>query len=550
MQNTWKLATLGPGAMRDKKKPIKRPVELIVDHSDTGEGFGTMTYKGQRNLLLQARIKYPRSKKCRYPRYLTGLQVQVLGPDGKSLKSAWGDVGDGWSGWSPGVSVSVAISPDQAREQPGLYTVVFTKKMNLTPESKKPAFQHKKMMAVSVLVKAEGDRCCVGLRKSAIRNQRYVISCEGSTLINRIGKELPGGCDGLKKPDYKKIFGPDTRKKCEQYVKDLIGKGELGECFVGVKTDYQYMHALPCGRVLGTWSFSNGISAGFHANGTISGTYQGKWECLSQDPPKIMADWGGRGVAMLELSQDGKGLSGKDQYQRKLKATFRKLPTGFKLFKVQCNAKKTGDALPRLKGLGFKKVFWPGEPGEVRAMGQSAETAWQGINTIIANLPPNRLELKASIMAIPLALALLVLLSAPVQASHPPWNGKVLEVLAGGVISVMRDGEAIKVRLRSIVCPKHDQPYGQEAKKFTRDICLGKTVTVWPVTFDRSGQAWADVILPGGRWLNQELVRAGLAWRQADKRYSRGAKLASAEDEARKSKRGLWSDPKPVPPWK
>lgn len=181
-------------------------------------------------------------------------------------------------------------------------------------------------------------------------------------------------------------------------------------------------------------------------------------------------------------------------------------------------------------------------------MGQSAETAWQGINTIIANLPPNRLELKASIMAIPLALALLVLLSAPVQASHPPWNGKVLEVLAGGVISVMRDGEAIKVRLRSIVCPKHDQPYGQEAKKFTRDICLGKTVTVWPVTFDRSGQAWADVILPGGRWLNQELVRAGLAWQ--DKRYSRGAKLASAEDEARKSKRGLWSDPKPVPPWK
>ena len=359
VQNTWKLASLGPGAMRDKKKPVKRPVELIVDHSDTGEGFGTMTFKGQRNLLLQARIKYPRSEKCQYPRYLTGLLVQVLGPDGKSVKSAWGDVGDGWSGWSPGVSVSVAISPNQARKQPGLYTVVFTKKMNLTPESNKPVFQHKKMMAVSVLVKAEGDRCCVGRRKSVIRNQRYVVSCERSTLMNRIGKESPGGCDGLAQADYTNIYGPASRKKCEQYVKGLVGKGELGECFVGVKTDYQYMHALPCGRVLGTWGFSNGISAGFHANGTISGTYKGKWECLSQDPPKIMADWGGRGVALLDLSQNGKSLTGKDQYQRKLKGTFRKLPTGFKLFKVQCNAKKAGDALPKLKELGFKKVFGP-----------------------------------------------------------------------------------------------------------------------------------------------------------------------------------------------
>ena len=138
--------------------------------------------------------------------------------------------------------------------------------------------------------------------------------------------------------------------------------------------------------------------------------------------------------------------------------------------------------------------------------------------------------------------------SAPVWASHPPWNGKVVEVLSGDTISVMRDGDAIKVRLTKIACPKHDQPYGQEAKQFTRDFCLGKTVTVWPVTFDRTGQAWAGVVLQDGRYLNQELVRAGLAWQ--DKRYSKSAELAAMEEEARRAKRGLWSDPKPVPPWR
>lgn len=145
-------------------------------------------------------------------------------------------------------------------------------------------------------------------------------------------------------------------------------------------------------------------------------------------------------------------------------------------------------------------------------------------------------------------LMLIMLLPAPGRASHPPWNGKVVEVLGGGFISVMRNGEAVKVRLSKIVCPKQDQPYGQEAKQFTRDLCLGKIVTVWPVAFDRSGQAWADVILPGGRWLNKELVHTGLAWQ--GKRYSRGAELAAVEDEARKAKRGLWAQPDAVPPWK
>lgn len=65
---------------------------------------------------------------------------------------------------------------------------------------------------------------------------------------------------------------------------------------------------------------------------------------------------------------------------------------------------------------------------------------------------------------------------------------------------------------------------------------------------ERYGSTVAEVILPDGRNLNQELVRAGLAWWY--QRYARGATvLAALEQEARDAKRGLWSDPRPVPPW-
>ena len=44
-----------------------------------------------------------------------------------------------------------------------------------------------------------------------------------------------------------------------------------------------------------------------------------------------------------------------------------------------------------------------------------------------------------------------------------------------------------------------------------------------------------------------ELVRAGLAWHY--KRYSADPALAKAESNARAAGIGIWSLPKPVPPW-
>jgi micrococcal nuclease len=58
----------------------------------------------------------------------------------------------------------------------------------------------------------------------------------------------------------------------------------------------------------------------------------------------------------------------------------------------------------------------------------------------------------------------------------------------------------------------------------------------------------ADVILPDGRNLNHEIVRAGLAW--WFRRYAPDDEdLKRLEAQARQAKRGLWADAEPVPPW-
>ena len=55
------------------------------------------------------------------------------------------------------------------------------------------------------------------------------------------------------------------------------------------------------------------------------------------------------------------------------------------------------------------------------------------------------------------------------------------------------------------------------------------------------------MILPDGKELNRELVQAGLAWWY--RKYSDDKSLGKLEADAKKNRRGLWSDKNPVAPW-
>jgi endonuclease YncB( thermonuclease family) len=128
------------------------------------------------------------------------------------------------------------------------------------------------------------------------------------------------------------------------------------------------------------------------------------------------------------------------------------------------------------------------------------------------------------------------------------FTGKVVGVSDGDTIKVMREGQAVKVRLHGIDCPEKGQSFGTRAKRFTSDMAFAKEVIVRVKTTDRYGRIVGVVILPGGKNLNWELVDAGLAWWY--RRYAPDdGMLERLEAEARETKRGLWGDNNPIPPW-
>lgn len=144
-----------------------------------------------------------------------------------------------------------------------------------------------------------------------------------------------------------------------------------------------------------------------------------------------------------------------------------------------------------------------------------------------------------------LAILLLFLSSSPVFALS--FSGNVVKVSDGDTIQVMHDGHAEKIRLAGIDCPEKKQAFGQAAKRFTLDLAAQKVVTVKIETTDRYGRTVGEVILPGGKSLNRELVRAGYAWWY--QKYSSDTTLGMLESEARAARRGLWADLNPVSPW-
>lgn len=127
------------------------------------------------------------------------------------------------------------------------------------------------------------------------------------------------------------------------------------------------------------------------------------------------------------------------------------------------------------------------------------------------------------------------------------WRGKVTKVADGDTVTVRRGTRSVRIRLHGIDCPEKAQRFGQAAKRFTARFALGKVATVEVVTIGKYGRTVAQIFV-GGRSLNEALVKAGLAWWY--RRYARRAKLlALLEAQARKAKRGLWADPRPVAPW-
>ncbi len=114
-----------------------------------------------------------------------------------------------------------------------------------------------------------------------------------------------------------------------------------------------------------------------------------------------------------------------------------------------------------------------------------------------------------------------------------------LRAVYNGTKAYKRQGKNLRIRLTHVDCPEKKQVFYQQAKQFTSDLCFRKKVKIIHNNeFDRYGRLLAEVVLPNGKILNQELVKAGLAIHF--KKYSKSILYANLEIEAKIQKRGIW----------
>lgn len=137
-------------------------------------------------------------------------------------------------------------------------------------------------------------------------------------------------------------------------------------------------------------------------------------------------------------------------------------------------------------------------------------------------------------------------------AAAPAWaaeSARVVGVLDGDTITIVRAGRQERIRLYGIDAPENRQAYSRASAKTLGEMLRGKTVAVEAMETDRYGRTvariWAD-----GREVSAAMVAAGMAW--VFPKYCRQAycdEWRQAEQRARAAGVGLWRDKHPQPPW-
>ena len=126
------------------------------------------------------------------------------------------------------------------------------------------------------------------------------------------------------------------------------------------------------------------------------------------------------------------------------------------------------------------------------------------------------------------------------------FSGKCMGVIDGDSITVMYGQKPVQVTLYGVDSPESAQPFGAQAKEYTAQQVLGKTVKIYTKgSSPGAKQAW---VFCGSQCVNASLVENGVAWWNKQSAPAE-SKLAALETAARAEKRGLWSDDSAQAPW-
>jgi endonuclease YncB( thermonuclease family) len=138
--------------------------------------------------------------------------------------------------------------------------------------------------------------------------------------------------------------------------------------------------------------------------------------------------------------------------------------------------------------------------------------------------------------------------TVPARSLPDSFEATVTVVRDGDTVDVVdSDGETIRVRLHGIDAPEHGQRFNRESAAYVKGVVGGRKVRIRRVDVDQFERLIGEIWL-GDQRVNGEIVRAGFAWHY--RQYAGDdSELALAEAEARRERRGLWADDRPLPPW-
>ena len=143
-------------------------------------------------------------------------------------------------------------------------------------------------------------------------------------------------------------------------------------------------------------------------------------------------------------------------------------------------------------------------------------------------------------------LVCILLLVAGGMAEAADFSGKVVAVLDGDTLLVLRNNRPVKVRLAEIDAPEKMQTFGETSTRSLSGMVLGKQVKVSAQAVDKYGRMIAHLDL-NGLDVNAEQIRRGMAWENSH--FHGNQALIALQEEARHAPRGLWALSDPMPPW-
>ena len=139
-----------------------------------------------------------------------------------------------------------------------------------------------------------------------------------------------------------------------------------------------------------------------------------------------------------------------------------------------------------------------------------------------------------------------------VPSGSQTLTGRVVRIADGDTVTVLDSTNTQnRIRLEGIDAPESHQAFGTQSKKSLSEMVFGKDVTVVYKKTDQYGRIVGKILLDGND-INLEQVKAGMAWHYKEYQKEQTPQdrelYASAEEEARKARRGLWQDNDPVEP--